>query len=103
MLYLQSGTGGIFTSMWPILLMFVVIYFFMIRPQARKQKQQKGFERELQKGDEVATTSGIIGKVNRVDGDIVHIQIDTKTFIRVLKSSVSKEMTDGIQSAKKEG
>ena len=48
----------------------------------------------MQKGDEVVTSSGIIGKINKLEEDAVTIQVDTKTFIRVVPSSISKEMTD---------
>ena len=99
MIVLQAGGGNILQSMWPLLLMFVVIYFFMIRPQAKKQKDQKNFLSDLQKGDEIATNSGLIGKINKIEDNVVHIQLDTKTFVKVLKSSVSKEMTDAIQKS----
>jgi preprotein translocase subunit YajC len=71
----------------------------MIRPQAKKQKEQKNFISGLNKGDEVATNSGLIGKINKIEDEIVHIQLDTKTFVRVLKSSISKEMTDAINKS----
>ena len=83
---------------WPILLMFVVIYFFFLRPQSTRQKAQDNFMSELQKGDEVVTASGILGKINKIDDKIVTLQVDTKTFIRVTKSAISKEMTESVQT-----
>ena len=75
----------------------LVFYFFIIRPQQRKQKQQNVFVNDLAKGDEVVTSSGIIGKISKIEDNFVSLQIDQKTFIKVLKSSVSKDMTDAIK------
>lgn len=75
---------------------FLVFYLFFIRPQAKKQKEQGNFVTELKKGDEVVTGSGIIGKINKIEDNLVHLQIDQKTFIKILKSSISKELTDAL-------
>ena len=83
-----------------LLLMVVVIYFFFIRPQSKKQKAQNNFINDIKKGDEIVTGSGIIGKITKVEDNIVAVQIDQKTFIKVLKSSISKELTDGLKGAK---
>ena len=85
------------SGMWPILLMFVVIYFFMIRPQSKKTKEQSNFVNDMQKGDEVVTASGIIGRINKIEGNIIHLQIDGKTYIKIIKSAISKEMTAAYQ------
>ena len=83
---------------WPILLMFVVIYFFFLRPQANRQKAQDKFLTELEKGAEVVTASGILGRINKIDGNIVTLQVDTKTFIKVTKSAISKDMTESVHT-----
>lgn len=80
----------------PLLGIIVVFYFFMIRPQARKQKQQVSFMDSLQKGDEVVTNSGLIGKINKVEDNIITLQVDQKTFVRVLKGSINNEMTKSL-------
>lgn len=85
-----------------LLLLFSVFYFFFIRPQAKKQKEQGKFLEDLSKGDEVALSSGIIGRVNKIEDSIISIQVDQKTFLRVVKGSISKEMTEALQ-AKDEG
>ncbi len=87
---------GILSSTWPLLLILVVFYFFIIRPQNKRQKEQDNFLDNLEKGDEVATNSGMIGRINKIEDHIITLQVDTKTFIKVLKSSLSKEMTDNI-------
>jgi len=94
----QAGGGltEILTSLMPFFLIIIVIYFFFLRPQMKKQKEQTSFVSNLQKGDEVVTTSGIVGRINRIEDQFVMLQIDQKTFIKVLQSAVSKEMTDSL-------
>lgn len=93
-IYLQtSGGGGILNLlMFPLLL--VIMYFFFIRPQQKKQKAQTTFQSEIKKGDEVVTMSGIIGRVNKIENDFISLQIDTKSYVNVVKSAISKEMTE---------
>lgn len=78
--------------------MLVVLYFFIIRPQAKKQKEQSNFIQDMKEGDKVVTTSGILGKISRIEKNTLTLEIGagTKTTIRVLKSSISKEMTDSV-------
>jgi len=80
--------------------MMLVFWLFFIRPQAKKQKDQANFLENLAKGDEVVTASGLIGKVNKIEDNEVSIQLDQKTFVRVTKGSVSREMTEAFSSAK---
>ncbi len=65
----------------------------MIRPQAKRQKEQGTFVTDLAKGDEVVTASGIIGKVNKIDGNTITLEVG-KTFIPFTRNAISKEMTD---------
>jgi preprotein translocase subunit YajC len=86
----------------PYLLIFVVIYFMMIRPQMTRQKQQNAFADSLEKGKEVVTASGMIGKINKIEGGIVTLQIANNVFVRVTKNSISKEMTESFATAPKD-
>jgi preprotein translocase subunit YajC len=92
LILLQAG-GGILSTTWPLLLLPLVFYFFLIRPQSQKQKDQDAFSTSLQKGDEVVTHSGIVGRINKMDDSILTIETTDKTYIRVLRSAISKEMT----------
>ena len=95
MLFLQAGGGAnAFVQFAPLLMILVVFYFFMIRPQMKKQKEQQSFADTLEKGKEVVTASGIIAKINKIDGGIVTLEVANGTFIRVVKSAISKEMTE---------
>ena len=89
-------------QMLPLLLIFIVFWFFILRPQMKKSKEQRSFGDDLAKGDEVVTASGILGKINRIDGEIVHLEIATKTVVRVTKSAISKEMTEAVAKNKKD-
>lgn len=100
-IFLQSSGASPAMNMVLFGGILLVFYFFIIRPQAKKQKEQNAFSSSLEKGKEVATTSGIIGKINKIEDDFVFLQIDQKTFIKVFKSAVSKEMTDALNAEKK--
>ncbi|MEO1516558.1 MAG: preprotein translocase subunit YajC [Bacteroidota bacterium] len=95
MILLQSGAANPLAQFGPLILIVVVFYFFFIRPQSKRQKEQKSFADNLQKGDEVVTSSGLYGKINKIDGDVITLQVDTKTFIRFTRSAISKELTEG--------
>ena len=74
--------------------MVLVFWLFFIRPQAKKQKQQKQFIDNLQKGDKVITIAGIHGVVNRVNEDgTISLEINPGSYIKIEKSAVSMEMT----------
>ena len=101
--FLQSASPSSSIMSWlPLILIFGVLYFFMIRPQAKKQKEQNKFLGEIQKGDEVVTSSGMIGKINKIEGNTITLQVDTKTFIKVVKGALSNEMTVNHQKANTE-
>src|SRR5690606_22955421 len=82
-----------FISMLPLIGMVVVFYFLFMRPQQKKAKEQREFNQSLDKGSIVATGSGIIGRISKIEGEVVTLQLTDKTFIKVLRSSISKEMT----------
>ena len=94
MLFLQAGGANALMQFAPLLMILVVFYFFMIRPQMTKQKEQQSFADSLEKGKEVVTASGIIGKINKIDGNVITVEVANGTFIRVVKSAISKEMTE---------
>lgn len=103
MIILQASSPAIGPPqlmLWVLIL--VIFFFFFIRPNSKKRKEQETFEEELTKGKEVVTVSGMIGKINKVEGNIVHLQVDQKTFIKVLKTSISKDMTAGLTVKPKE-
>ncbi|MCB0703688.1 MAG: preprotein translocase subunit YajC [Saprospiraceae bacterium] len=96
-LFLQAtGANPATLNLLFIALIFGVFYFFMIRPQNKRQKEQRQFIENLQKGDDIVTAGGIYGKINKIEDNVITMDVGNKTFIRVNRSVVSKEMTDGM-------
>ncbi|MES2932962.1 MAG: preprotein translocase subunit YajC [Pseudomonadota bacterium] len=91
----SMGLGGNLTSFLPIILMFVVMYFLMIRPQMKRQKEQKAMMDALAKGDEVVTAGGILGKVSKVADGYVTLEIANGTEVVLQKASVTTLLPKG--------
>ena len=84
-----SGGGSPWFSIGLIVLLFVMLYFFMIRPQKKQQKQDEAMRDALQVGDEVTTIGGIIGKVVSIKGDTFVLETTkARTKIRFLKGAI---------------
>src|SRR5215218_2146019 len=93
MYLLQTGGGGSFQFIF-LGLMILVFWLFFIRPQSKKQKQQKSFIDNLQKGDKVITIAGIHGTINKVNEDgTISLEINPGSYIKMEKASISMEMT----------
>ena len=96
--YAQSalgGAGGGLMSFLPIILMFVVLYFLMIRPQMKRQKEQKAMIDALSKGDEVVTAGGMLGKISKVSEAYLTVEIADGTEIVMQKASVTMLLPKG--------
>src|SRR3569833_3214170 len=96
--YAQAAGGGVessLTSFLPIILMFVVLYFLMIRPQMKRQKEQKSMMDALAKGDEVVTAGGMLGRVTKVADNYVTLEIAAGTEVVVQKASVTTLLPKG--------
>ena len=81
-------------SFLPFILIIVVFYFFMIRPQMKKQKELRKFRDSLKKGDKVITTGGIYGKVAEVKEAYVVVEIAKDTLVKIDKSAIITDMSD---------
>ncbi len=90
-----AGAEGSLMSFLPIILMFVVLYFLMIRPQMKRQKEQKSMMDALAKGDEVVTAGGILGKITKVTEAYVTVEIADGTEIVVQKAAVATLLPKG--------
>lgn len=82
-------------SFLPIILMFVVLYFLMIRPQMKRQKEQKTMIAALSKGDEVLTAGGLVGKIEKVNDAYVTLEVGDDTELVVQKSAVTMLLPKG--------
>jgi preprotein translocase subunit YajC len=90
----QQGSPNMLTGLLPLLLVFVVFYFFMIRPQMKKQKELTNYRNAISKGDKIVTTGGIYGKVVEVSDNVITMEIANDVKIRVDKNAVLKDNTD---------
>jgi preprotein translocase subunit YajC len=92
LILLQSSESGILNLVM-IGGIFVVMYFFMIRPQAKRQKEQQAFTEALEKGDKIVTSAGIHGKIIAINGTIITVEITKGVNIKVEKEFISKELS----------
>jgi preprotein translocase subunit YajC len=97
---LQASPTG--SSSWINLIfivsMFLVFWLLMIRPQAKRQKEQKLFQESLDKNKDVVTSSGILGRISKIEDTIVTLEVSPKVYIRVTKNAISKELTENINA-----
>ena len=94
----ESDTGSFATSIWPMLifivLLFAMMYFVMIRPQRKRQREQQEFVEQLHSGDKVVTAGGIYGEIESVREDNVILKIESGGTIRIAKSSILTKQYD---------
>ena len=98
---LQAGATGFlgnYGSMLPLVLIIIVFYFFMIRPQVKKQKDQKNFVGELKKGDKIVTTAGMHGKIAEVAEATFLIETEGGQKIRFNKSAISLDESKALNT-----
>lgn len=89
----DDDNGGGASSILPLVfigLIFVAMYFLMIRPQRRRLRESQNMQRSISEGDEVLTTSGVYGFVVAMDGDVVWLEIAEDVEIRIAKGAISK-------------
>ena len=84
-------------SILPLILVVVVFYFFMIRPQMKKQKEMKKFRERLKAGDKVVTIAGIHGTINKVNEDnTIQLEVSPGSYLKIERSSISLEWSQAI-------
>lgn len=82
-------------SMLPLLLMFAVLYFVMIRPQMKKQKEHRAMIDALAKGDEVVTAGGLLGKVSKIGDAYIGVELATGVDVQLQRSAVVQVLPKG--------
>jgi preprotein translocase subunit YajC len=97
--YAQAATGGdmqsSLMSMLPLVLMFVVLYFVMIRPQMKRSKEHRSMIDALAKGDEVATAGGVLGKVTKIGDVYLSLEIANGVEVQLQRSAVVQVLPKG--------
>jgi preprotein translocase subunit YajC len=101
--YAQAAAGGDagFMGLLPIILMFVLLYFLMIRPQMKRAKEQKQMVEALQKGDEVVTAGGVVGRISEMGEAYVSLEIAPSIEISVQRSAVQTLLPKGTMKSLK--
>jgi len=85
----MSGSGSGFAQFIPLILIFVIFYFFLIRPQQKRAKDHKAMVAALKRGDDVVTSGGIVGKVERILGeDKLDLSISENVTVQVVQSTI---------------
>ena len=90
-----GGDAGGLMSFLPIILMFVLLYFLMIRPQMKRAKEQKAMIEALQKGDEVVTAGGIVGRITKISDQYVTVEVAPNMEVVVQRSAVQVPLPKG--------
>ena len=89
----SGGQSNPLVTFLPLILVFVVFYFFMIRPQMKKQKDLNAYRSSLKKGDKVVTTGGIYGRVHEVKDNYIMLDAGSDIKLKVDKSALLKDPT----------
>jgi preprotein translocase subunit YajC len=89
-----AGTDTLF-SLLPLVLMFVVLYFIMIRPQMKKQKEHKAMIEAIAKGDEVVIAGGLLGKVAKLGDNYLHVEVANGVELQVQRGAVVQVLPKG--------
>tara|TARA_Y100000591_G_C21674684_1_gene614791 strand:- start:356 stop:637 length:282 start_codon:yes stop_codon:yes gene_type:complete len=86
-------SGSNFAQFIPLILIFVIFYFFLIRPQQKRVKEHKEMVKNLKRGDEVITSGGIIGKVDRVfEDDRIELEISESVKVQVIRNTIQSHL-----------
>ncbi|MBI5718932.1 MAG: preprotein translocase subunit YajC [Burkholderiales bacterium] len=96
--YAQAASGGAessLVSLLPLVLMFVVLYFIMIRPQMKKQKEHKAMVEAIAKGDEVVIAGGVLGRVAKLGDSYLHVEVANGVELQVQRASVIQVLPKG--------
>jgi preprotein translocase subunit YajC len=93
----QAGgeAGGSLFSLLPLVVIFVLFYFLLIRPQQKRAKQHKEMVAALKKGEEIVTNGGLLGKVTDVDDNFVTVEIASGLNVRIQRQAIAQVMPKG--------
>jgi preprotein translocase subunit YajC len=89
-----GGAAGAFTSFVPLILIFAIMYFLLIRPQQKKLKEHKAMVEALRRGDQVLTQGGIVAKVTKILEDgMIEVEISEGVKVKVIKHTIAQVMS----------
>jgi preprotein translocase subunit YajC len=96
-----GGAGGGLSALMPLILMFVIFYFLLIRPQQKKAKEHREMVGSLKKGDRVITSGGLYGTITSVDDTAVTLEVAEKVRVKVMRGNISSMNQPPAATAKK--
>ncbi len=85
----QGGLIGLIFTLLPLILIFVIFYFLLIRPQQKRMREHQKFLSELRVGQRVFTSGGIVGRIIKIEGDLVWLEVEKDTIIPVIKGYIA--------------
>ena len=91
----NAGGGDPFLSFLPLIVIFVVFYFILIRPQTKKQKEHQEMINALEVGNEVVTAGGILGKIQEMNENYVNLEISENVMIKIQRQTISSLLPKG--------
>jgi preprotein translocase subunit YajC len=94
-----SGTAAFMVNVFPLVLIFVIFYFLLIRPQSRRVKMHREMIGAVKKNDTAVTSGGLIGKVTKVDENEIELEVASGVRVRVVKSMLSDVKPHGVKPA----
>jgi preprotein translocase subunit YajC len=98
----QGGTGS-FTAFIPLILMFVIFYFLLIRPQQKKAKEHREMISNLKKGDQIVTSGGLYGLITGMDETTLTVEISDKVRVKIVRGNISSVIRpNAVQKTPKE-
>lgn len=90
-----AGTSSGFVSLIPLVLIFVIFYFLLLRPQIKRAKEHRKMVGSLAKGDEIVTNGGMLGRITRLDEEFVAVEVADGVVVRVQRSAISQMVPKG--------
>jgi preprotein translocase subunit YajC len=90
-----QGQGDALTSLLPLVLIFIVFYFLLIRPQSKKAKEHKQMVEALAKGDEIVTNGGLLGRISKVGDNFVELEVAEGVTVKVQRQAAASLMPKG--------
>ncbi len=90
-----AGTSSGFISLIPLILIFVIFYFLLLRPQIKRAKEHRKMVGSLAKGDEVVSNGGLLGRITRLDEEFVAVEIADGVVVRMQRSAISQMVPKG--------
>ena len=86
--------GNILASLFPLLVLFAIFYFLVIRPQQKQAKQHKEMVESLKKGDKIVTTGGLIAEVVKPEEDFIKVKLNDDTVVKIVPDYVARKIED---------